>query len=34
MFKLLEVTALPNYKLRLRYADGTEGEVDLSEFAG
>jgi hypothetical protein len=34
MFKLLEVKALPDYKLRLRYTDGTEGEVDLSDFAG
>ena len=34
MFKPLEVRALPDYKLWLRYADGAEGEVDLSEFAG
>ena len=34
MFKPLEVSALPNYKLWLRYSDGTEGEVDLSDFAG
>ncbi len=34
MFKPIEVRALPVYKLWLRYSDGTEGEVDLSEFAG
>ena len=34
MFKLLEVKALPDYKLWLRYTDGTVGEVDLSDFAG
>lgn len=34
MFKVLVVQPLPGYKLRLRYADGAEGEVDLSEFAG
>jgi hypothetical protein len=34
MFKLLDVRALSGYKLRLRYTDRTEGEVDLSEFAG
>ncbi len=34
MFKLLDVRALSGYKLRLRYADGAEGDVDLSEFAG
>ena len=34
MFEPLEVKALPDYKLWLRYADGAEGEVDLSEFAG
>ena len=34
MIKLVGLTALPQYRLRLRYADGAEGEVDLSEFAG
>jgi hypothetical protein len=34
MFKLVDVKAHPDYKLWLRYADGTEGEVDLSAFAG
>jgi len=28
------VQALPNYRLFVRYCDGAEGEVDLSEFAG
>jgi hypothetical protein len=34
MIKLLEVRPLTGYKLRLRFADGTEGEVDLSKSAG
>ena len=34
MFKPVEVKACPNYMLLLRYADGTEGEVDLSDFVG
>lgn len=34
MFKPVEVKALPGYKVWLRYADGTEGEVDLSPLAG
>jgi hypothetical protein len=34
MFKPVAVKALPDYKLWLRYADGTEGEVNLSAFAG
>lgn len=34
MFKLVEVKALPDYRIWLRYADGTEGVVDLSHFAG
>jgi Protein of unknown function (DUF2442) len=34
MFRPIEVKALPNYTLWLRYDDGTKGEVDLSEFAG
>jgi len=28
------VQALPGYRLLVRYCDGVEGEVDLSEFAG
>ena len=34
MFKPIEVKALPDYKLWLRYTDGVEGEVDLSHLAG
>ena len=30
----LEVRPLPNFRLWLRYDDGTEGEVDLSDLAG
>jgi hypothetical protein len=34
MFRPVEVKAQPNYRLWIRYSDGAEGEVDLSEFAG
>lgn len=34
MFKPIEVKALPNYKLWVKYSDGIEGEVDLSHLAG
>ena len=34
MLKPVEVKALKNYRLHLKYSDGVEGEVDLSEFAG
>ena len=34
MFKLVEVKVLGSYRLWLRYADGVEGEVDLSDLAG
>jgi hypothetical protein len=34
MFEPLEVKALSGYRLWIRYADGTEGEVDLSHLAG
>jgi hypothetical protein len=34
MLKLLQVDPLPHYKLRLRYTDGTAGEVDLSRLVG
>ena len=34
MFKPVDVKALPHYRLWLRYSDGTEGEVDLSDLAG
>lgn len=34
MVKPIQVKALPNYKLWIKYADGVEGEVDLSHLAG
>jgi len=34
MFKIAEVKALQGYRLWLRYEDGVEGEVDLSDIAG
>jgi len=34
MFEPLEVKALANYRIWIRYADGSEGEVDVSHLAG
>ena len=34
MVKPVAVKALPHHRLWLRYADGVEGEVDLSEYVG
>lgn len=34
MFKIVEVKVVQGYRLWLRYADGVEGEVDLSDLAG
>jgi hypothetical protein len=34
MRNLLEVKALPDFKLWLRYEDGVEGAVDLSHLVG
>jgi len=34
MFEPLEVNALSDYRIWIRYADGEEGEVDLSHLAG
>ena len=34
IFPLVEANPLPDYRLHLRFADGTEGEVDLSRLAG
>ncbi len=34
MLKLIEVQPLAGYRLRLRYADGVAGEVDLSPLVG
>jgi hypothetical protein len=32
--KAREVQPLPGYKIRVRYEDGVEGEVDLSRYVG
>ena len=34
MFKPLQVKALPNYRLWVKYSDGVEGEVDLGRLVG
>ena len=34
MVRPIEVRPVGRYRIRLRYQDGTEGEVDLSELAG
>jgi hypothetical protein len=34
MFKPVDVKPLAGYKLHLRYADGVEGDVDLSHLVG
>lgn len=34
MKKLVDVKALEDYKLWVKYSDGTEGVVDLSNFVG
>jgi hypothetical protein len=34
MFEPLEVKALSDYRIWIRYANGEEGEVDLSHLAG
>lgn len=34
MLKVVQVQPLPGFKLRLRYTDGVEGEVDLSHLVG
>ncbi len=34
MIRPVSVRALPNFRIWLRYNDGVEGEVDLSELAG
>jgi len=34
MFEPLEVKALSDYRIWIRYADGEEGELDLSHLAG
>lgn len=34
MIKIIEASALEPYRLRLKFSDGVEGEVDLSDLAG
>lgn len=34
MFKPVNVTPLRGYKIRIRYADGVEGDVDLAHLVG
>ena len=34
MLRPVEVKALPDYKIWVRFADGVEGQVDLSYLAG
>jgi hypothetical protein len=34
MFKLIQAEPLPGYRLRLQYADGVAGVVDLSHLVG
>ncbi len=34
MMKASQVHALPGYKIRVRYENGVEGEVDLSQYVG
>jgi hypothetical protein len=34
VIKVVEVEALPNYRIRLRFEDGVEGVADLSGFVG
>ena len=34
MHKVTDVKALGDYRLSLRFADGSEGEVDLSDLVG
>jgi hypothetical protein len=34
MFKIVEVKPLPDFRVWLKYEDGTEGEIDLSYLAG
>jgi hypothetical protein len=34
MFKPIQVKALPNYRLWVKYADGAEGEINLAHLVG
>jgi hypothetical protein len=34
MIRPVSVRALPKFRIHIRFSDGAEGEVDLSDFAG
>ena len=34
MLKPVQVRALPNHRIYIKYSDGAEGEVDLSDLVG
>jgi len=34
LIQLIEIQPLPEFRIRLRFRDGTSGEVDLSRLAG
>jgi len=34
MYRIIEAQPLPNYRLRVRFHDGVQGEVDLSDLSG
>ncbi len=34
MIKLVSVEALPQYRLRVSYSDGSQGDVDLADLVG
>jgi hypothetical protein len=34
MIHPVSIEALPGYRIHVRYSDGAEGEIDLSDFAG
>lgn len=34
MIKPIEVEALPNYVIRIKFEDGVQGEIDLSDLVG
>ena len=34
MIRPVSVKALPNYRIHIRFSDGSEGDVDLSDLAG
>ena len=34
MIKPVSIKAMPDYRIYIRFSDGVEGEVDLSDLAG